>query len=196
MKEYDHEVGRKLAELIQKITGADADKVAENGTLFSLENPDALKEALGPTRKLKALAEFIRLYNEAAFMRENIVLDSSSKAGAYFVTRLKGIRDKEQFEVCLLNSQNRIIRTITLFKGSLNEAPVYPREILKLALEHNANSVILAHNHPGGSLVPSGADISATQRIKSALDTVSIKLNDHVIVGDDDYISFTEKGLI
>ena len=129
-------------------------------------------------------------------MREEDTLDTSSKAGEYFIRRLKGKVDKEVFEIAFLSAKNKVIATKTLFVGTINESPVYPREIIKEALNHDANSVMIAHNHPGGSLQPSRADIEATKRISVALKTVSIKLLDHIIVADNKYMSFAEKGFI
>lgn len=80
--------------------------------------------------------------------------------------------------------------------GTVNEAPIYPREIVKTALDYNANSVILAHNHPGGSNEASKADIEATQKVIQALNTISVRVIDHIIVADNKYLSLAEKGLL
>jgi DNA repair protein RadC len=102
----------------------------------------------------------------------------------------------EVFYLICLDSQNRVTWADKIFEGTLNETPIYVRNLVETSLRHNACSVILAHNHPGGSLKPSNADISATRSIKAALDTITIKLVDHIIVGDDKYMSFAEKGLL
>ena len=81
-------------------------------------------------------------------------------------------------------------------EGTINESPVYPRLIVETALRHKANSVILAHNHPGGSLNPSKADVDATRRIAAALEAISIKVVDHIIVCGGKYVSFAERGLL
>jgi DNA repair protein RadC len=79
-------------------------------------------------------------------------------------------------------------------EGTINEAPVYPRLIVETALRHQANSIIISHNHPGGSLNPSNADIEVTKRISSAVEAISIKVVDHIIVAGEHYYSFAENG--
>lgn len=123
------------------------------------------------------------------------VLDSSAKAGEYAVSLFAG-RTYENFFVICLNAQNRVNYAALVHEGTINEAPVYPRLIVETALRHQANSVILAHNHPGGSMQPSGADINVTKKIVTALEAISISVVDHIIVAGEKYLSFAEKGLI
>jgi len=123
------------------------------------------------------------------------VLNSSSKAGEYAVSLFTG-RTYETFFVICLDSQNRVNYAALVHEGTINEAHVYPRLIVETALRHQANSVILAHNHPGGSLQPSSDDIEITKSIATAIEAISIKINDHIIVAGDKYLSFAEKGLI
>jgi DNA repair protein RadC len=123
------------------------------------------------------------------------VLNSSSLAGEYTVSLFMG-RTYEAFYVICLDAQNRVNHAALVHEGTINEAPVYPRLIVETALRHQANSVILAHNHPGGSLRPSSDDIEVTKRIKTALGSISINVVDHIIAAGDRYISFAEKGLL
>lgn len=123
------------------------------------------------------------------------VLNSSSKAGEYAVSLFAG-RTYEVFFVICLDAQNRVNYAAMVHEGTINEAPVYPRMIVESALRHQANSIILAHNHPGGSMQPSGADIEVTKRIINAVEAISIKVVDHIIVAGDKYISLAEKGLM
>jgi DNA repair protein RadC len=123
------------------------------------------------------------------------LLNSSSKAGEFAVSLFAG-RTYEAFFVICLDSQNRVNHAALVHEGTINEAPVYPRIIAETALRHQANSVILAHNHPGGTLQPSIADIEVTKRIKAALEAMSISVVDHIIVAGEVYASFAEKGLI
>ena len=122
-------------------------------------------------------------------------LNSSSKAGEYAISLFAG-RSYEVFYVLCLDSQNKVNYAALVHEGTINEAPVYPRLIVETALRHKANSVILAHNHPGGSLKPSSADIEVTRKIVSALRSISIDVVDHIIVSGDRYVSFAEKGLL
>jgi len=126
---------------------------------------------------------------------EKPVLNSSSKAGEYVVSLFTG-RIYEAFFVLCLDAQNRVNYAALVHEGTINEAPVYPRLIVEAALRHQANSVILAHNHPGGSLQPSVADIDVTKKIVIAIEALSIKVVDHIIAAGDKYYSFAEKGLL
>ncbi|MDQ2087201.1 DNA repair protein RadC [Herbivorax sp. ANBcel31] len=127
--------------------------------------------------------------------RKKPELNSSTKAGQYTVSLFEG-RSYEVFYVICLDAQNRVNYADLVHEGTINEAPIYPRVIVERALRHKANSVILAHNHPGGSLNPSRGDIEATKVIKNALESISIKVVDHIIVCGEKYISFAERGLL
>ena len=103
---------------------------------------------------------------------------------------------REVFGIMFLDAQNRLIAYETLFEGSLMQTSVYPREVVKRALALNAAAVILSHNHPGGSAVPSRADEQLTISLKDALNLVDIKVLDHIIVARQETFSFSERGLI
>ncbi|TYQ18252.1 UNVERIFIED_CONTAM: DNA repair protein RadC [Acetivibrio alkalicellulosi] len=127
--------------------------------------------------------------------RDKPELNSSIKAGEYAVSLFTG-RKYEVFYVICLDAQNRVNYAQIVNEGTINEAAVYPRNIVETALLHKANSVILAHNHPGGSLNPSRGDMEATKAIKRALEAISIKVVDHIIVCGEKYVSFAERGLL
>lgn len=103
---------------------------------------------------------------------------------------------REVFGILFLDAQNRLIAYETLFEGSLMQTSVYPREVVKRALALNAAALILSHNHPGGSAVPSRADEQLTISLKDALNLVDIKVLDHIIVARQETFSFSERGLI
>ena len=94
-----------------------------------------------------------------------------------------------------LDSQNRILEFKELFRGTINAASVYPREVVKEVLELNAASVILAHNHPSGVTTPSQADKLITTKLQQALNLIDVSVLDHIIIGENTY-SFAEHGLI
>ncbi len=123
------------------------------------------------------------------------ILNSSTKAGEYAIALFAG-RTYEAFYVICLDSQNRVNYAALLHEGTLNEVPVYPRLVVELVLRHQANSIILAHNHPGGSLNPSNDDIELTKKIKAALEPISVKVVDHIIAAGSRYMSFKERDLI
>jgi DNA repair protein RadC len=102
----------------------------------------------------------------------------------------------EHFAVIFLDSQNRGIAFERMFTGTLTQTSVYPREVVLAALRHNAAAVILAHNHPSGSVQPSRADAALTQSLKTALALVDVRVLDHVIVGAGGAVSMAEKGLV
>lgn len=143
---------------------------------------------------LSLIPSLSRRYNHGKF-KNKPQLNSSSKAGEYAVSLFTG-RLYEVFYVICLDSQNRVNHASLLHEGTINEAPVYPRLIVETALRHQANSIMVAHNHPGGSMQPSKADIEVTKRIKVAAEAISIKLLDHIVVAGEGYYSFAENGLL
>lgn len=141
---------------------------------------------------LQAVLELCRryLWEQAC---DQPLTNNSLSLKKYLQIRLKN-KHRETFVCLLLNPQLRVIRYEELFHGTLTQVPVYPREIVKLALQHNAHAVILGHNHPSGSICPSSADIEMTHHIKRALSTVDILLLDHMIIGLEGVYSLAERG--
>ena len=111
---------------------------------------------------------------------------------------LAHLRDRphEVFCVLFLDNRNRVLAFEELFQGTLNGASVYPREVLRRALDHNAGAVILVHNHPSGVAEPSRADESLTRRLTEVLSHVEVRVLDHFVVGDGEIVSFAERGLL
>jgi len=103
---------------------------------------------------------------------------------------------KEYFLTLLLDGKNRIIRRVQVSEGSLNQSIVHPREVFIPAVKESAAAVILLHNHPTGDPSPSNEDIAITRRLKEAGEIMGIKVLDHIIIGDGEYLSFVERGLI
>jgi DNA repair protein RadC len=95
-----------------------------------------------------------------------------------------------------LDNQHRLLAYDEIFQGTIDESAVYPREVVKKALARNAAAAIFAHNHPSGVAEPSQSDIHITRRLQQALDLVSVRVVDHMIVGNRDVVSFAERGLI
>jgi DNA repair protein RadC len=128
-------------------------------------------------------------------MKQKDVLSSPKQVRDYLSLKL-GNEPREIFMVLFLDSQNRVQAQESLFEGTLTQASVYPREIVKRALHHNAASVIFAHNHPSGIVEPSRADETLTKALKSALDLVDVRVLDHFIVAGNQTMSFAERGLL
>jgi DNA repair protein RadC len=102
----------------------------------------------------------------------------------------------EQFRVLFLDTRNRLLADEAMGRGTVNHTPVYPREVVKRALELHATALILVHNHPSGDPTPSAADIDMTREIGTAAAALSIALHDHVIIGNDRWLSFRREGLL
>ena len=122
-------------------------------------------------------------------------LSSPRAVGDYLRLTLAG-RDHEVFLAILLDAQHRVIACEELFRGTLTQTSVYPREVVKCALRHNAAAVILAHNHPSGVAEPSQADELLTRSLRSALALVDVQVLDHFVVAADRTTSFAERGLL
>lgn len=123
------------------------------------------------------------------------LLDSPTVVADY-LRPLLGHLEHEVFMVIFLDSQHRVIARETLFTGTVNAANVWPREVVKRVLHHNAAAVILAHNHPSGVVRPSAADRQITKRIQDALELVGTQVLDHLIVSFEDQLSFAQEGLL
>ncbi|MEM7195303.1 MAG: DNA repair protein RadC [Pseudomonadota bacterium] len=121
-------------------------------------------------------------------------LSSPKQAGEFLTQRLRD-QTREVFAVVYLDTRHQVLEYEELFFGTINGASVHPREVVKNCLRKNAAALIVAHNHPSGIAEPSNSDALLTRRLKDALDTVDIKLLDHLVIGDGEYISMSERGL-
>jgi len=144
--------------------------------------------------ELQAVLELSRRYLFEA-VQESEVLENSFKTRQYLMAKL-GCYKQEVFACLLLDSKNRMIAFKELFTGSIDRADVYPREVVKAALAHNAVAIIFAHNHPSGDPQPSSSDIALTKQLQAALNLVDIRVLDHIVVGSYQAISFVEQGLL
>ena len=132
--------------------------------------------------QFNALLELSRRHFESSLSKGQAF--NHPETVARFLAHKLSFQSREQFVILLLDQQHQLIHNETLFKGTLNQSEVHPREVIKTALEHNAAAVILAHNHPSGDPTPSQCDIELTNRLNSALCLVDIKVLDHIILGD------------
>ncbi len=123
------------------------------------------------------------------------ILNNATATQRYLANQLKNY-PHEVFACLFLDNQHRLIQYEELVHGTLTEAAIYPREVMKRCLSHNAACIILAHNHPSGSPVPSKADREITQLLKHALALIDIKVIDHIVIGTDQSLSFAELGLL
>jgi len=143
----------------------------------------------------------IKLVQEVArvFLKEKIlekpICKSSKEVFDYLYHSMRDLK-KETFKVLFLDGKNHIIDIEGLFEGTLNMSSVYPREIIKSAIKHNAVALVFVHNHPSGSPEPSLSDREITKDLIEASNTMQIKVLDHIIIGDNRYFSFADEGLI
>lgn len=144
--------------------------------------------------RLSANKELMHRHLKSALHKGPVLNDS--KAVQRYVHFLLRDRKREVFLCIFLDVRHYVIIAQELFEGSLNGTCVYPREILRSCLEHHAASVILVHNHPSGNANPSSADKRVTMRIKEALSLVDIMLVDHLVVGESEVVSFSNRGLL
>ena len=128
-------------------------------------------------------------------VRRGVVFDAPVKVREFLAVQL-GALEHEGFCVAFLDAQHRLLAFEEMFRGTLTQTSVYPREIVRGALLHNAGAVVLAHNHPSGAVEPSRADELLTQTLKSALQLVDVRVLDHFIVAGDRTLSFAERGLL
>jgi len=163
--------------------------------LNASENEFCRQKGLGKAKyvQLQAVLEMAGRHLSESVKRQDC-LTSPADTIAYLHSQLRD-RQHEVFACVMLDNRNRVIEFREMFRGTIDGASVYPREIVKQALADNAASVILAHNHPSGVAEPSQADIRITERLKKALALVDIRVLDHVIVGDET-LCFSERGLI
>ncbi len=121
----------------------------------------------------------------------------STEAAASYIRALLGTQRNEVFCVLALDSRNRLIAVERVQEGSVNRTAIFPRQVVEISLKHHATAVVLGHNHPGGSLLPSAADRQITQRLRKILGDLDIVLHDHIIIsGYDQYYSFAETGCL
>ncbi|RDE19150.1 JAB domain-containing protein [Motiliproteus coralliicola] len=174
--------------------------IAEFGSLRALVAADqqhfCRAKGLGQAKfaQLQAVLEMGRRHLNEELQRLDC-FTSPAQTMAFLRRHLRD-RQREVFALMLLDNQHQLLHYDELFEGTLDAAAVYPREVVKLALQHNAAAVILAHNHPSGIAEPSLADQQITERLKNALALVDIRVLDHLVVGEGRPVSFAERGLL
>ncbi len=153
-------------------------------------------KGLGPAKRAELVAVFELARRALSQQLETRpVFENPAQLKSYVKLQLGG-HEHEVFAVLFLDAQHRLIRLEEMFRGTLTQTSVYPREIAKRALELHAGAVVLAHNHPSGAAEPSRADESLTQTLKSALALIDVRVLDHLVVGAGDAVSFAERGLL
>ncbi|MCY1280380.1 hypothetical protein D9M69_359930 [compost metagenome] len=185
--------GRSAVDLARQLLG-------EFGSLRALLEADlpafSAHLGLGPAKfaQLQAVLEMGRRHL-AERLRRDSALESPQAVRDYLKARLRH-EPHEVFGCLFLDSKHRVLAFEALFQGTVDGASVYPRQVVKRALAHNAAAVILTHNHPSGVAEPSQADRVLTQRLKEALGYVDVRVLDHFVVGDGEPLSMAERGWV
>ena len=176
------------------------DLLTDFGSLKALLDADEVRfcqaNGLGTAKyaQLQAVLEMAKRHFKEVLQRGN-ALTSPDITRAYLSAQLRGY-SYEVFACLFLDNQHRVIQLEELFRGTIDGASVYPREVAKKALFHNAAAVIFAHNHPSGICEPSQADKHITEKLTQSLALFDIRVLDHFIIGDGSPYSFAEHGLI
>ncbi|MBU2790047.1 DNA repair protein RadC [Acidithiobacillus caldus] len=171
--------------------------------IFGLTKPKAQALPLGIEEEPAAYGAPItlqaarELYTRALAeqMRQAPIFGNPAAVKEYLIGKLAGL-DSEVFAVLFLDQRHALIAYEELFQGTIDSCSIYPREIAKRALEHNAAAVILAHNHPSGNPEPSKADETITRKVKDALLMLDIRTLDHIVIGANQSCSMAERGLV
>ena len=177
---------RRAVQLLKDSRGSIAALLSDTMGYYCVEKP--------ATQRLLAARELIKRSLAEGF-RNADALTSPQSVREYLRISLMG-RGHEVFMVLFLDAQHRLIEAEEMFRGTLTQTSVYPREVVKRSLYFNAAAVIFAHNHPSGIAQPSQADELLTRSLKEALALVDIKVLDHFVIGGNAVMSFAERGLL
>jgi len=167
-----------------------------HGLLHARVDDLARVKGLGPAKRAE-IAAVVEIGRRALTqeLAQGPVFDAPASVKRYVQLQLGG-HAHEVFAVVFLDAQHRLLAFEEMFRGTLTQTSVYPREVVKRALERGAAAVILAHNHPSGLAEPSRADETLTATLRSALQLVDVRVLDHLVVGRSDVVSFAERGLL
>jgi DNA repair protein RadC len=184
--------GKNVFQLSEELLESDGIAGLLNATVQSLQ----LVKGLGPAKQAELLAVF-ELSRRALSQRlkEREAFHTPGAVKQYLQLQLAH-KNHEVFAVLFLDSQNRMLAMEELFRGTLSQTSVYPREVVMRALHHQAAAVVFSHNHPSGSVQPSRADEHLTQTLKASLALVDVRVLDHIIVGQGQSLSMAEQGLL
>jgi DNA repair protein RadC len=184
--------GKNVLQLSEELLGPDGIAGLLNATVQTLQTV----KGLGPAKQAELLAVF-EMARRALSQRlkEREAFHTPGAVKQYLQLQLAH-KNHEVFAVLFLDNQNRMLAMEELFRGTLSQTSVYPREVVLRALHHQAAAVVLSHNHPSGSVQPSRADEHLTQTLKASLALVDVRVLDHIIVGQGQALSMAEQGLL
>lgn len=179
-------------ELLTELIGPKTAERLYRGSLTPLFTKETMTRG---HRKLQVAKELVTRFLYEDLTGDEILLASPHNVKLYLLAQFV-CQEHESFLTLFLDAQNRLIGAEELFRGTLTQTSVHPREIVKGALRHNAAAVIFAHNHPSGVAEPSRADECLTQSLKQALGLVDVKVLDHFVVAGTAVVSLAERGMV
>ena len=185
-------VGKNVFQLAEELLGSNGIAGLLQATAQSLK----LVKGLGPAKQAELLAVFEMARRALSQQLKERQAFQTPDAVKHYLQLQLAHKNHEVFAVLFLDSQNRMIAMEELFRGTLSQTSVYPREVVMRALHHQAAAVVLAHNHPSGSVQPSRADEHLTQTLKASLALVDVRVLDHIIVGQGQALSMAEQNLL
>jgi len=185
-------VGKNVFQLAEELLGTNGIAGLLQATAQSLK----LVKGLGPAKQAELLAVFEMARRALSQQLKERQAFQTPDAVKHYLQLQLAHKNHEVFAVLFLDSQNRMIAMEELFRGTLSQTSVYPREVVMRALHHQAAAVVLAHNHPSGSVQPSRADEHLTQTLKASLALVDVRVLDHIIVGQGQALSMAEQSLL
>ena len=153
-------------------------------------------KGLGPAKRCEIIAVLELARRAMAQQLQERTVFADPQAVKHYLQLHLAAKPHEVFAVLFLDAQNRLLAMEELFRGTLTQTSVYPREVVLRALHHQASAVVLAHNHPSGSVQPSRADEALTQTLKTTLALIDVRVLDHVIVAPGEALSMAERGLV
>ncbi len=169
--------------------------MTQNIGLKPVENSDPYTDdchSISTVSDTEILAEWVKRFT----IKKGESIRSAKEAADHFRGFLAKASRREHFVVCFLNSQHQILSTEVMFVGSLSTSAVYPREVIERVINQGAGAILVAHNHPSGSITPSSSDRAVTKKLETALSAIDVDILDHIIVGGSEYFSFADHRLL
>lgn len=188
--------GKGVLQLAQELLDGPAGFGGIAGLLHASAEDLKRIKGLGPAKRAELVAVLELARRALAQQLQERAALSSPEAVKHYLQLHLGARPHEVFAVLFLDAQHRLLALEELFRGTLTQTSVYPREVVLRALHHHAAAVVLAHNHPSGTVQPSRADEALTRTLQSALALVDVRVLDHVIVAPGRALSLAEQGLL